>query len=284
MRDVHISLVVHGDWTAALRCLDTLDAAGRGVDWAATVIDNLPAGDPPAVADSRVSVLANRAPLGFGANHNQVLRPLVADGAARFALVLNDDTELDAGCVTRLVAHLDDHPRTGAAAPAVRGPEGGPRPGRLAWPTVRSAWTYHLTGRTEREDARHGWLQGCALALRLDALRQVGLFDERFHLFFEDVDLSRRLLAAGWELAVCPAAGIMHHEHSTVLRPELVSATVRHGERSRYLYFEKHRGRPTAALMAVGGIVAGRLRPAYAGLRAVPAGDRGPGAAGRNSR
>lgn len=200
-----------------------------------------------------VRVVANRDPLGFGANHNQVINRVVDDASARHVLVLNDDTELAPGAVTTMVAFLDGDADLGAVVPTVVDGEGGVAATRLAWPTARSWLRADRHDITELPDPAHGWLQGSCLLLRVDALRQVGGFDERFFLFYEDVDLSQRLVRAGWRLGTCPEATVVHHGHGTVFKDEIVDATFRHGVRSRYLYFEKHLGRPTAALLSATG-------------------------------
>jgi GT2 family glycosyltransferase len=76
----------------------------------------------------------------------------------------------------------------------------------------------------------------------------VGPLDERFFLFFEDTDLSRRLADRGLASVVVSEATMLHHGHSTVARPEFGSAMERQMLRSRYLYYRKHFGRRQAAV------------------------------------
>ena len=253
--DVEISIVNHQNRDLVRACLGTLPDACRGLRWQATVIDNLSQDgslEMLAAEFPEVAVIANRLRLGFGANHNQVLHRLVADGSARHVLVLNDDTELAAEAVTRMVAALDRRPVLGAVVPTVLDGRGRPSATRLAYPTARSWLRTDRCDVTELPDPQ-GWLQGACLALRVAALRQVGGFDERYFLFYEDVDLSRRLVEAGWSLGVCPEATVVHHGHATVLKPGLVETTLRQGLRSRHLYFAKHHGaRRATVLSAVG--------------------------------
>lgn len=237
-------------------CLRTLPDACRGLAWRATVIDNV-SGDGSlemlAAEFPDVSVVANQVRLGFGANHNQVVRRLVADGSARYVLVLNDDTEVGPEAVARMVATMDHRSDLGAVVPSVVDGCGRASATRLAYPTARSWLRTDRFDITELPEPANGWLQGSCLLLRVEALRQVGGFDERFFLFYEDVDLSLRLVRAGWALGVSPEAEVVHHGHATVLKPGLVAVTPKQGVRSRYLYFAKHVGpRRTALLSAVG--------------------------------
>ncbi len=256
--DVVISIVNHENRDLVHACLASLPAACAGLSWEATVIDNV-SGDGSlemlAAEFPKVRVVANRVRRGFGANHNQVLRPLIAapDRGARYALVLNDDTTLLPGAVTRMVEALDADSALAAVVPTVVDGQGRPGANRIAYPNARSAWRADWTDRTEPPDPEGGFLQGCCLLLRVTALAQVGPFDERFFLFYEDTDLSRRLSEADWSLATCPEAVIVHVGHASVFKPGLIEITPGQGRRSRYLYFCKHEGRARAeAITAVG--------------------------------
>ncbi len=254
--DVEISIVDHENREMVRTCLRTLPAACVGVTWRATVIDNV-SGDGSlemlAAEFPEVAVVANRVRRGFGANHNQVVRRCVEDGSARYVLVLNDDAEVGASAVTRMVGTLDRDQALGAVVPNVVDGDGRPTATRLAYPSARSWLRADRYDITELPDPGRGWLQGSCLLLRVDAMRQVGGFDERFFLFYEDVDLSARLAEAGWGLGVCPEATVVHHGHATVLRPGIAHTTPRQSLRSRYLYYAKHVGPGRATLLSAVG-------------------------------
>jgi N-acetylglucosaminyl-diphospho-decaprenol L-rhamnosyltransferase len=255
-RDVEISIVNHENRDMVRTCLRSLPEACAGLTWHVSVIDNVSRdGSLEMLAREfpAVEVLANQTRRGFGANHNQVLRRLLVDGSARYVLVLNDDTELKPQSVSLMVEDLDRRTDLGAIVPQVVDQHGRPAVSRLAFPTARNALHCDRTDITEGPDPDGGWLQGCCLLLRLDALRDVGPFDERFFLFYEDVDLSRSLLQGGWSLGVCSAARVVHHGHATVLRDDMARLTPKQGLRSRYLYFTKHRGRMPAELISLAG-------------------------------
>ena len=244
--DVEISIVSLGNTARLTTCVDTLTAACEGLSWRLAIVDNSAAGQDlrAALAVAPVgTVIRSEGRCGFGANHNMVLREILAEGRARYVLVLNDDTELDPGAVTTLVEYADREPVVAAVSPRIRGADGRPEPSQLAWPSLR-----HEVLRTafpQRPPARAitgGWLNGACILLRTSALAQVGLFDARFFLFYEDTDLCARLAEAGWRADACPTASIIHHAHGTILAPELRPNIEEQVLRSRYLFFSKHHG------------------------------------------
>lgn len=274
--DVVISIVDHENRELVRRCLLSLPAACDGLDWEVTVIDNV-SGDGSvemlACEFPDVHVLENQARMGFGANHNQVLRPLIEgsgeQAAPRYALILNDDTSLQPAAVSRMVQMLDADPMMAAVAPTILDREGRAGATRIAYPNAKNAWRCDWTGRTEPPDSEQGFLQGCCLLLRVTAIAQIGPFDERFFLFYEDADLSRRLADAGWYLNVCAEAVVEHLGHVSVLGPALAVFTPKQGRRSRYLYLCKHEGRAGAELITTIGRLLLLVRAARATAGAI---------------
>jgi GT2 family glycosyltransferase len=256
--DVVISVVDHDNEQMTRRCLASLPAACDGVTWRVVLIENvLVAGIEGRLRRANphieIEIVVNARPRGFGANHNRTLASITGGGGARYVLVLNDDTVLAHGTVRELVRHLDERRGDGAAAPVVLSPEGRACTGRFAYPTLRSALRHDAGHQFGELPAPDGWLQGCCLLLRTEAVREVGNFDERYFLFYEDADLSRRLADAGWGLSVCATARVTHFAHATVLRGASAATTPRQGLRSRYLYLARHHGpRVATTSMIVG--------------------------------
>ncbi|MGH9075953.1 MAG: glycosyltransferase family 2 protein [Acidimicrobiales bacterium] len=272
--DVGISIASDNNREGLARCLRSVPPAAGEVAYQIHVVLNAStdgSAEMLAADFPEVTTHINGQRRGFAHNHNLVLRGAVAAGRPPYTLVLNDDTELGAGSLDRLVRAMAGQPRTGAMAPRVVGADGAEAAVRLARPTARSSWRYDWRGVGELADPDDGWLQGCCLLLRTAALSAVGPFDEQFFLFYEDADLSRRLHEAGWALAVNPDACIVHVGHQTVLRPELAGFTPMQGLRSRYLYFAKHLGPRRSLLISWVGralLVARAVKLLYRGSRA----------------
>jgi GT2 family glycosyltransferase len=174
-----------------------------------------------AALPARVKLLRSDANLGYGGAANLGLR-WAAEAGAAYAWVLNNDTTVDARSVAELVRAMDSDPRCGASSPQIEAPVGdeAPRGVWYAGATVdlRRVSTKHALDLVETGDllVPTGFVSGCAMFLRLGAVTEVGPFWQWLFLYWEDVELSLRLSAAGWGLAVAPAARIRHLVHGSV--------------------------------------------------------------------
>src|SRR5207344_1682517 len=102
------------------------------------------------------------------------------------------------------------------------------------------------------------WVMGAALVLRREALDQVGLFDEDFFLYSEEVDLQTRLRRAGWETHYFPELTVVHHESQ--FSAGIPERRINEMWRSRHRYWQKHHSRMGArvAALAIGSQYAAR--------------------------
>jgi GT2 family glycosyltransferase len=91
------------------------------------------------------------------------------------------------------------------------------------------------------------WLSGACLLVRADAAREVGLLDERFFMYSEELDWCRRFKRAGWEVWYEPAARVIHHGGGS--SDQAVSGRHIHFNRSKIAYFRKHHGLLPALLL-----------------------------------
>src|SRR5205807_4735148 len=93
------------------------------------------------------------------------------------------------------------------------------------------------------------WVMGAALVLRREALEEVGLFDEEFFLYSEEVDLQLRLHRSGWEVHYFPGATVVHHESQ--FSAAIPERRINEMWRSRHRYWHKHHGRAGARIAAL---------------------------------
>lgn len=160
------------------------------------------------LADERVRVVDAGRNGGFGAGVN------LGAAACRspLLLILNSDATVEPGSVGLLVRALLADGGVGVLAPAVRLAGGGPQPD--AFGRLPRRWELLVPGRGRwtggGDDRRPGWVSGVAMLLRATDFRSVGGFDERFEMYFEDLDLCRRLRERGRSVARLPAATVVH--------------------------------------------------------------------------
>jgi GT2 family glycosyltransferase len=147
--------------------------------------------------------------LGFGAGVNVALRRLLG-GPARDILLLNPDATVTPDDLETLVDYLhdSDNERVGAVSPRLRGDDGDEQ--RVEWPLPSPARAWAEAFGLGRLPARRTFVIGAVLLLRWEALREVGLFDERFFLYAEEVDWQRRALALGWRSQLCDEVVASH--------------------------------------------------------------------------
>lgn len=254
--DVAISIIDTDNRELLRQCLNSLAAAPEGVSWIATVVDNACTdGSTEMLRDdfAWARVIRNERRLGFSANHNQVLGPVLADASAEFVLILNEDTVLSPGSIRLLVEAARANPRIGAVGPTLLGEGGDVQQSFWEFPTVRSEIATSAWPRRQITEATTaGWLNGSCILFRTAALRDVGSLDERFFIFYEDTDICRRLVDGGWDVERATDAVVVHLGHQTVSRAAVATAMERQMLRSRYLYLEKHHGRARARLAATG--------------------------------
>ncbi|MBI4581053.1 MAG: glycosyltransferase family 2 protein [Planctomycetes bacterium] len=226
-RDVSIAVVSHNH----LRFLDAMLRSVYGQRHRATfdltLVDNV---GQPEIAElirdryPQARLLVNRCRKGFAANNNMV----IVGARARYAFLLNPDTELQPGALDALVDFMDAHPRAGACGPRLRYPDGRVQLSCRCFPTLGSflvrrtplrlvlrdspiARGYEMADWDHESQRTVDWLFGAAILIRREALEAVGGLDEGMFMYSEDVDWCLRCHLAGWEIHYVPQAEILHH-------------------------------------------------------------------------
>lgn len=233
------------NWNRAddtLACLASLQASAYArlrvlvVDQASH--DGSPARIRAAFPD--VDVLELPANVGFAAGMNAGMRHALTQGATHL-LLLNNDTVVDAGMVAALVAALG--PGVGMTGPAIyyhAAPSQLWSQGGDLHPLLLEMSGDH--GRAwplpDRPTPR-GFLSGCALLIPRRTVERVGLWDERFFMYYEDLDYCLRVQRAGLALVLVPAA-VLWHKVATSSGGPSSPAERYHMARSSGLYFRKH--------------------------------------------
>ena len=164
--------------------------------------------------------IQNQRNVGFGRANNQLAEHVCGD----YALLLNTDAFVAPETLARSVDYMDGHPRCGILGVRLVGSDGSQQPSRRAFPTplttfLRRTGLHRLLPLPRARDdlaADHGrvsdcdWVPGCYYLVRRAVLDQIGLFDPRFFLYFEEVDHCRRARNAGWTVTYLPSTSVVH--------------------------------------------------------------------------
>ena len=240
-----------------VRCLDAIASEREGLDFETEVLvlDNA-SRDGSATAARRhplaPEVIALERRRGKGANDTALLKR----ARGRYALLLNEDSQLRPGAVATLRDALEADPEAGAAGARLLRPDGTVQPSAWRFPSPATALigalflhrrlTVQSRGqRTRRVD----WAQSAALLVRVEAAREIEWFDPAFFVYSDEVDFCRRLRDAGWRTLYVPGAEVLHHEQlSTGPVPERRIVEL---SRNRDRYMRKHHSAGAAAAVRV---------------------------------
>jgi hypothetical protein len=136
----------------------------------------------------------------------------------RYCCLINSDVVVLPRCLKHLLAFMDSQPQVGIAGPLVLNPDGSRQPSCRTVPTFLRLLARALYLRKELTDEAFTRdavsdvevLSGCFWIVRRDAIEQVGMLDERFFIYAEDVDWCWRFRDAGWRVTFCPEARAIH--------------------------------------------------------------------------
>lgn len=163
-----------------------------------------------------VIVIANREPKGFGANHNQAFRR----SSGTFYCVLNPDVRLSEDVFVDLLACLNEE-KAGVAAPVVLGASGEVEDSARRFPSPIKIFC-KLLGRCRGSDyvitvgnIYPDWVAGMFMIFRRGVFQEIGGFDERYFLYYEDVDICARLRLQGYKTVLCTRQRIFHYAQRT---------------------------------------------------------------------
>lgn len=266
--DLSILIVTYNSSALIGRLLSHLraefDREGAALQAEVIVVDNASrdgTADLVAGAHPWVQVVASRDNLGFAAGNN-----LAAQRATgRYLLLLNPDALPHPGALRQGVAYMDAHPQVGMGGGELLGEDGSRQPSARMFPTLRDE-LFTLSGLAARHPrsrvlarldrrwadpdaaARVDWIPGAFVFIPTALFRELGGFDEAFFMYYEEVDLCRRLAAAGRPVQYWPVLKAMHiggASAKTVAQARVSKAGSQLESwrmRSALLYYRKHHG------------------------------------------
>lgn len=209
MANLTAVIVTYNSATVLARLLATISSP----DMEIVVVDNGSTDGCQQVANSFANVrVIQRGNIGYGRAANVGFREV----RTPYALLLNPDVEMARSEIDKMIACMEANPQIGILGANMTG--------------TRAEGLTEVT-----------WIVGALMMIRMQALANVGMFDENIFLFYEETDLCQRFKQAGWQLAVLQSATAMH-EAGTSSPPSLKVLKIKawHAAWSKAYYYRKH--------------------------------------------
>lgn len=208
------------------RALESIYGCAAEAQLEVIVVDNASSDDSPQMVRRdfpEARLIVNRGNRGFAGGNNEALRR----ARGRYCLLLNSDTVVHPGAFAELVGFMDTHPDAAAVGPRVLNPDGTVQYSCRRFPRFATAlfrkvplgrlipdnrWNrdYLMSDWKHDEPREVDWVSGAALCMSGAALAQVGLLDEGYFMYCEDVDWCYRARQAGWKIYYLPQAVVTH--------------------------------------------------------------------------
>lgn len=162
---------------------------------------------------------------GFAFGNNAAIRPPLEKGELPpYVLLLNPDTVVRSGALKELVEFMEKHPQIGIAGSRLEDPDGTPQQSAFRFPSFLSELDYSLrfgpiskllnrwTLALPVSDTPHptDWVAGASMIIRRQVFEAIGLIDENYFMYFEEVDFCLRANRAGWPCWYVPESHVVH--------------------------------------------------------------------------
>lgn len=204
-----------------------------------------------------IILIENKKNLGFAAGNN----PGIRRAKGRYVLLLNTDTEIPKETIRTMIAFMDEHPKAGAATCKLLLPDGSMDPAcHRGFPTPWVSLTYllkleKLFPRTRLFGEYHqgykdisrihevGCIVGAFFLVRSEVIREVGLLDEEYFMYGEDIDWAYRIRSRGWSIWFNPNVTILHKKkqsgRANILRKRRVTTEI-YFHKYNWLFYTKN--------------------------------------------
>jgi hypothetical protein len=257
--ELSIIIVSYNTKELTRACLDSLRKWSDGSHWEIIVVDNGSTdGSRQMLKEYRdITLIANKKNLGFAKANNKGIK--IAQG--KYVLLLNSDTEIRQDSIQTMLRFMDGHPKAGAATCKLELPGGKIDPAcHRGFPTLWASFTYlsglerllphvplfagyHLGYKNMTIPHQVEVISGAFFMVRRSAVDDVGMFDEDFFFYAEDIDWAYRLKRAGWELWFNPQVSVLHKKKQSgrvnISRSRQVQTEI-YFHTYNWLFYKKH--------------------------------------------
>lgn len=252
--ELSVVLVNYNDRVHLTSCLNSLQKAVSGLSAEVILVDNRSGDGSPGLVRTSfpwVRLVENKANLGYPKANNIGFR----QSLGAFCLFLNTDTDMPETGLAALLSEIKRRPGAGAVGPALVHENGR---FQVSFGRERSAFSellqkvflnpyYRRVLRISKRAREVGWLSGACLLTRREVVEAAGLFDESFFLYFEDIDLCRRIRELGFKTVYIPSIRVTHVGGAATSADRWRSRL--EYRRSQLRYYEKHNSRASLCFL-----------------------------------
>lgn len=252
--DVSILIVNYNTWDFLYRCIDSIYSAGIRLKFEILIIDNNSSDKSVTLIKNNfpdINLVINQKNVGFAKANNQG----IALGRGRNYLLLNPDTEVLPGSIDSIITFLDANRDIGIAGPKLLRPDLSTMPSAKIFPSLKgeflqsvfldkiipSAILQRLSNvplTDSDKPAEVDWVTGACIAIKRQVIEDIGLLDEHFFLYYEEVDLCYRAKDYGWKIFFYPQARIIHAGGRSTEKN--LSFSLVEGYKSKLYFLKKH--------------------------------------------
>lgn len=223
MRDISVILVSYNSINTTRKALDCLYSSSQYPDMKVVMVDNASTDQSADIIRREypaIHLVENRENVGFGRANNQALAHI----DSKYVLLLNTDAFVEPDSIEKTLKFMDENPGCGILGVRLVGRDGTLQPSCRYFPTP---WKIFLERSGLKRFFRRSqlvddlswdhttvrdcdWVPGCYLLIRKEVIDQVGLFDPRYFLYYEEVDLCFAAKKAGWAVTFFPHTAVVH--------------------------------------------------------------------------
>jgi GT2 family glycosyltransferase len=224
MVDLSVIIVNWNTRDLLAQCLQSVYRTAQGLEFEVFVVDNASSDGSVQMVRERfpqVRLLENAENVGFARANNQAIR----ESARQYVLLLNSDVVVQHGSLARLRAFMDTHPEAGIVGGKLLWPDGSFQSSFNDFPSfisellllcglARSVYGPYFPsyGPTDSQEPRAvDWVGGAFLCVRGEAIADVGLLDESYFMYGEEMDWCYQMWQKGWKVYFLPEACVIHH-------------------------------------------------------------------------
>jgi len=254
MIDLSICIVSYNTKDLLVRCIESIYQSKPEVSYEIIVVDNNSTDGTVDVIKqkfNKVKLIENKENFGFAYANNQAIKR----ASGRYFFMLNSDTIVLPRSLDNLVSFMDLNPSCGAAGAKLLNRDMSVQPSCKKFLDLKTAFCidtvlgkvmpfvenrYRMSDFEYNETIEVDQPMGAALIVRMDTIRQIGLLDERFFFFFEEVDWCYRIKKSGWKIFFVHSAEIMHYKDNNQINEQVNLSRLFLWHKSKYKFLRKY--------------------------------------------